>query len=35
MDLTCFSQSYAEARQKFLDACAANGLAVEAHIHPL
>lgn len=35
MDLTCFSQSYAEARQKFLDACAANGLAVDAHIHPL
>ncbi|WP_068824656.1 M14 family metallopeptidase [Pseudomonas sp. BMS12] len=35
MDLTCFSQSYAEARQKFLDACADAGFAVESHIHPL
>lgn len=35
MDLTCFAQRYAEARQKFLDACSANGLAVESHIHPL
>ncbi|UUY09795.1 M14 family metallopeptidase [Pseudomonas sp. J452] len=35
MDLSCFSQSYAEARQKFLDASAAAGLLVESHIHPL
>lgn len=34
MDLSCFSQSYAEARQKFLDACAARGLALESHLHP-
>ncbi len=34
MDLSCFSQSYAEARQKFLDACAARDLAVESHLHP-
>ncbi len=31
----CFSQSYAEARGKFLAACAAAGLAVESHDHPL
>lgn len=35
MDLTCFSQRYAEARQKFLDACKDAGLAVESHVHPL
>lgn len=35
MDLSSFSQSYAEARQKFLDASAAAGLAVESHLHPL
>ncbi|MHA6198485.1 M14 family metallopeptidase [Pseudomonas wadenswilerensis] len=31
----CFSQSYAHARQKFLDACAGLGLPVESHVHPL
>ena len=35
MDLTSFSQRYAEARQKFLQACADAGLAVESHVHPL
>lgn len=35
MDLTCFSQSYAEARQKFLEACAQAGLQVQSHPHPL
>ncbi|WP_285960412.1 M14 family metallopeptidase [Pseudomonas tohonis] len=35
MTLTCFSQSYAEAREKFLSLCAARGLAVEFHVHPL
>ncbi|MCB1656004.1 MAG: M14 family metallopeptidase [Pseudomonadales bacterium] len=35
MDLSCFSQSYAEARQKFLQACANAGLEVESYIHPL
>lgn len=35
MDLSCFSQSYAEARQKFLQACANAGLEVESHPHPL
>lgn len=35
MDHSCFSQSYAEARQKFLEACAAAGLSVESHVHPL
>lgn len=35
MDLSCFSQSYAEARQKFLDASTAAGLVIESHIHPL
>lgn len=30
-----FAQSYAEARRKFLDACAAAGLPVESHVHPL
>ncbi len=31
----CFSQSYAQARQAFLDACAGLGLPVESHPHPL
>ena len=35
MDLSSFSQRYAEARQKFLQACAGAGLAVESHVHPL
>lgn len=35
MNLSCFSQSYAQARQQFLDSCARRGLAVESHIHPL
>ena len=35
MDLSCFSQSYAEARQKFLQACANAGLEVQSHPHPL
>lgn len=35
MTLTCFSQSYAEAREKFLSLCAARGLALESHVHPL
>jgi hypothetical protein len=29
-----FSATYAEARAKFLEACAASGLAVEHHVHP-
>jgi hypothetical protein len=32
---TGFSTSYAEARQKFLNAAQAAGLTVDAHIHPL
>lgn len=35
MDLSSFSQSYAEARKKFLDVCASAGLSVESHVHPL
>ncbi|MDC6378923.1 M14 family metallopeptidase [Pseudomonas graminis] len=35
MNLSCFSQSYAEARQAFLDSCSNRGLKVENHIHPL
>ena len=35
MDLSCFSHSYAQARQTFLDACANAGLTVESHLHPL
>ena len=31
----CFSKSYAEARQKFLSAAQAAGLAVDSNIHPL
>lgn len=31
----CFSQSYAQARQKFLEACAGLDLAVEPYPHPL
>lgn len=30
-----FSKSYAEARQKFLDAAQASGLQVQSHLHPL
>jgi hypothetical protein len=30
----CFSQSYAEARQKFLAAARAAGLAIQSHDHP-
>ena len=32
---TCFSQAYAEARQKFLAAARAAGLDVTRHEHPL
>lgn len=35
MDLSCFSQSYAQARQKFLEACSNADLKVESHLHPL
>lgn len=35
MDLSSFSQSYAEARQKFLEACTRAGFTVESHVHPL
>ena len=35
MDVSCFSQSYAEARQKFLQACANAHLEVESRVHPL
>ncbi|MEN0106804.1 MAG: M14 family metallopeptidase, partial [Pseudomonas sp.] len=35
MSLSCFAQSYAQARQAFLNSCARRGLAVESHIHPL
>ncbi|MFJ4344992.1 M14 family metallopeptidase [Pseudomonas sp. NPDC089401] len=31
----CFSQTYAQARQKFLSACADRALPVESHRHPL
>ena len=31
---SAFSKSYAEARQKFLDAAQAAGLAVQSHLHP-
>ncbi|WP_343594617.1 M14 family metallopeptidase [Pseudomonas sp.] len=31
----CFSQTYAQARQKFLAACAELGLPVESQLHPL
>lgn len=34
-DMQAFSRSYAEARDKFLAAAAAAGLAVESHPHPL
>jgi hypothetical protein len=30
-----FSSRYAQARQKFLQACAAAGLSVRSHVHPL
>ena len=32
---TGFSESYAEARQKFLNAANAAGLKVDSNIHPL
>lgn len=35
MDLDSFSGSYAEAREKFLQACELRGLAVQSHVHPL
>lgn len=35
MNLDCFSISYAQARAKFLDACAQAGLTVQQHLHPL
>lgn len=35
MDTTSFSQCYAEARQKFLEAVSAAGLRLESHVHPL
>src|SRR6218665_353860 len=35
MNLSCFSQSYAQARQQFLDSCARRRLVVESHLHPL
>ncbi|KTB56090.1 MULTISPECIES: M14 family metallopeptidase [Pseudomonas] len=35
MDVSCFSQSYAEARQKFLHTCTNAGLHLESRIHPL
>ncbi|GLK86946.1 M14 family metallopeptidase [Pseudomonas turukhanskensis] len=35
MNPSCFSQSYTQARQQFLNSCARRGLAVESHIHPL
>ncbi|KWO52471.1 hypothetical protein WM30_24560 [Burkholderia ubonensis] len=34
MDLSSFSLSYAEARQRFLTACARAGLAVQHFVHP-
>lgn len=35
MDLSCFSQTYAQAREKFLTACHAAELPVQSHVHPL
>ncbi|MBC2657866.1 DUF2817 domain-containing protein [Pseudomonas sp. MSSRFD41] len=35
MNLASFSDSYAEARDKFLRACEQRGLPVQSHIHPL
>lgn len=35
LDLSSFSASYADARARFLAACASAGLAVRHHIHPL
>jgi hypothetical protein len=34
-DLSCFSQTYAEARAKFLAACEVAALDVHSHLHPL
>lgn len=31
----CFSQTYAQARQKFTTACAELGISIESHLHPL
>ncbi|ROL69121.1 hypothetical protein BK634_15295 [Pseudomonas chlororaphis] len=35
MTLACFSATYAEARHKFLDACARRGSLVQSYVHPL
>lgn len=35
MDVSSFSQTYADARQKFLQSCTTAGLEVESHLHPL
>lgn len=35
MDISSFSQSYADARVKFLDAAAAAGIHIESHAHSL
>lgn len=35
MDLSSFSESYAEAREKFLEGCMLRSLSIEHHIHPL
>lgn len=35
MDLSVFSDTYAQARQKFLHGCALRGLPVQSFIHPL
>jgi hypothetical protein len=35
MDISSFSRSYAQARERFLAACAAAGLAVQSHLHPM
>lgn len=35
MNLSCFSQNYAQARQAFLTSCARRGITVESHVHPL
>ncbi|WPP02067.1 M14 family metallopeptidase [Pseudomonas sp. HR96] len=35
MNLSVFSDSYAQARQQFLDACGQRGYPVQSHLHPL
>ncbi len=35
MDLSCFSSTYAQAREKFHEACTNRGLAVRSYEHPL